>query len=218
MSWCREVDWGSAPDWVAAIAALIAAVLTGIALIVAARSYRDSTRDAHEAQARLVYSTVDAVTTYQTGELIDGGERTVLVDFVASSDTTTGSAVVTALMPAISITVSVKNNSSEVIAHATIRLISRVLDDENDLGCSFAAITPGTEEITTLILENHWYPGLPTVGSEILFRDSGGSWWTRQGADPVIELKGHSPNENWVRNWDTSGERRLLAVLGWPTD
>lgn len=205
-SFLSEVGAGSWPDWAAAIG-------TTAAFLVAALAYRQSIFLRKESQARLVYAKITHIADFAPGETVDplpndaqigNGSTALLYQHDASGITTP-----IAVKPAIQVTLKVHNGSDELISPIKIQMVDlgsrRVLDDTCIV--TNGPVEPGTDYIVAFTIENNHYPGSPSIGVKILFRDATGRWWSRYQADPVEEV--HDDPENYTY---TPTERKLMAA------
>ena len=58
IAWCRVVDYGSLPQWLALIVGAVVAGFTIFGILTARRAYLDDVRTRTFAQARLIYGKI----------------------------------------------------------------------------------------------------------------------------------------------------------------
>jgi hypothetical protein len=188
------IIWGSWPDWVTA-------TFTSLAFVVAAVSYARSVKVRREAQARLVYSKLIAVSHHGPNALLEllpnsalmgvsgGGTELVLP---AAPDQKT---MERTLVPATQLTAVIHNGSSELIGPAKLQVVNV---GDNTLYDNFAAVVdaidPDSEFVVVFTFPNPHFPGEPALGTTVIFRDASGSWWRRHRSEPIESA--HDDPEN----------------------
>jgi len=200
------IGLGSWPDWVGAVG-------TSMAFGVAALAYRQSVLLRKESQARLVYCKISHTAEFAEGEVLEPLPNGARIGNASSAisydvDPLLGAHAVT-VRPAIQATVKVHNGSGELISPIKIQMVDlglgRVIEDTCIL--TSGPVEPGTDYVVAFTLENPHYPGSPSLGAKLLFRDASGRWWRRYLMEPVEEV--HSDPENATY---TPSERRRFAV------
>lgn len=205
LDWCRDVDYGSLPQWLTLVLAVILGYFSILGVRTATQSYKIS-RDAYVedvrtkkfAQARLVYGEVvkvtDAKTSGTTYVVSTTDQDAELTQFLGTDGDTPigveiarmqGTFSVTPAAPVKIFVVSVHNDSIELISkvRATLR------DGGTEIAGSVKSgrfIPPGKTVQKVLIVPAEMAPAAATV--EVTFRDATGLFWRRDGAEPVAEV------------------------------
>lgn len=188
-----EISAGSWPDWIGAIG-------TSLAFLVAAGSYMQSVRLRRESQARLVYSKIVQTQYFGTGAefgLLPNkasiGNEAAGVQFVQPSQF--NEAHYRALMPVIQMTVVIHNGSKELIGPVKVQIVNLGRKQlYEDTSIIFSPIEPDSEKRVSFVIPNEDYPGEPSLGSTVLFRDASGRWWRRHHVEPIEAV--HDDPEN----------------------
>lgn len=204
VEWCRDVDYGTLPQWLA----LVIGLFTIFGIVTAWRSYAKGVNDTHVAQARLCYAVVqkrglwvvndrpndldgvpyvDKTSRDQIEEVVypDGSESDLVVDDVEY------------------IVFMVRNNSEEIISDVVVELLD---DDDQSLAAEtgFATIDPGREQQLAFLVDhdpkNKTIPHWSETSVRIRFDDSAGTRWERTNARPVTEVTADRPGR-WKRAW-----------------
>lgn len=193
MHLCRDVDWGSAPQWVSAVAALLAVALSGIGVFVATRTFKRSVRDAHVAQARRIH-TVHSEQRVNAGQIVDAkegyAEQGVLSDRVDRTNRDLGFNTVA---HAQVVKVTVHNNSDEIISNVAVQVRTKTVDwYPPNAGYVIQAVVPGTTYVVDFVTLDQSTDGfigqVLTFQVDITFTDSVGNHWRRTDAQPVEEI------------------------------
>lgn len=188
-------------DPMAAWLAWIAAVTSSATFIVIAATFWKDVRIRRESQARLVYSRRTDLHLHATGEAFEllPANHILSVDFgyrierlpAAMDSMSFGRAPV----PILRVSVVTHNGSDELIGPVRVQLVDvgrgRVFDEFSAL---IETIEPHTDAAVQFTWPNPDHPGLPGLGSTVIFRDASGRWWRRHLAEP-IELV-HADPEN----------------------
>jgi hypothetical protein len=152
------VTWGTWPQWVSAI-------VSSLAFLVAALSYRRSVRHRTEEQARLVYSRIRHIRFHDVGAtfdvLPDGATQGVSSGGVAlERPTTSGPAINRALVPLIEVVAVVRNMSKELIGPVKLQVVDGGAGKIYDRFCSINnAVEPESEWVVVLVPAESWYHG-----------------------------------------------------------
>lgn len=200
---CRGFDYGNVPQWVALGVGIVFGVFTVIGVRTSQSSYK-ITRDAFVqdvantkvAQARLVYAEVTGnkkfsgaeARSFQTAKPnLTLGDDSIRVEQTANS-VGRESVVIHADGRVLRILdVKIHNNSSEPISLARVELswegTTYLSSYPNE---SFGTIGPGKEVAGIFVFDNDTY----APDATLFFRDSSGTFWVRQGAEPVQSLNG----------------------------
>lgn len=166
-----RIDWGTVPDWIAAIG-------TVAAFLVAAVAYAGSVWLSREAQARQVSMSQIHVSVIEAGTPLGKQEMAVLgVPVTIAQYQSTG------LIPQIrvaKIELTVVNNSDEVMGPISIEFAetgsrSFLKNAEGEID----RIQPHQESPVTVVIPDSWHPMYPPLHVRMVFRDSAGRWWQR---------------------------------------
>ena len=202
------LDWGSIPDWVSAIATVLALCGAGVTIWFAARAVRISREannitlaayqadltDRRERQARFVYALNEVPQTHHAGEVIQrfpphltgAAETGVFVDGSFRS-LNGGKTEQTVAADMLSTTVTVHNRSEEIVASWMVSLYDRSTGAPvggTGVGDQSAAVLPGETRIVHIdVLAHEGYH--PHIGPVVDFRDSSGRLWRRRGSEPI---------------------------------
>lgn len=200
------LDLGSWPEWIAAVAALLA--LAGAALsvyfayraVVASREANKLTRDAfaadvqvrREAQARFVYSTTLVLGQITPGEPVYTDGDVSFPGGLARSDGRTGWV---GEGTGLTVKITLHNGSAELIGPFSIGVYDYESGETANGNMRMSRrdpLLPGETYSTSF--------GVPTgharghlLRGDIIFRDSSGTIWRRRGAEPIEEHKGDQP-------------------------
>jgi len=198
------VTLGSWPDWIAAIG-------TTLAFLIAAVTYFRSSRSAIEAQARLVYATLDTVDFLAAGEtfsMLDGGATMGFGEGFAMQPSARGVMPRTvALEPVMRVSVRLRNGSAEVIGPAKVQLWNigrKFLLDR--VAANTGPIEPHSDLVISIVVANPDHPAMPSVRPVLIYRDSSARWWKRDGFEPIERI--HDDPHNMA---ETSAQRASRA-------
>lgn len=202
MQLCRDVDWGTAPQWVTAVIALAALCVSTVGIVTATRSYKRSVKDTHEAQARRVHTVhrEESVTSGQVALVREGfAEPGVISHRVDSSDKAFGFNTVA---HAEIVHVTVHNNSDEIISNVAVRVRTDSVDwYPANAGYVIQALVPGAEYAISFVTLDRGNNGLSRqvlrFDIAITFTDSVGNHWTRTNAQPVEEVTENPFHAPW---------------------
>lgn len=192
MNVLAEVGAGSWPDWVAAVG-------TTLAFGVAAQSYRHSVLLRRESQARLVYAKINHIEYHPAGAVLEplpNGARVGNGSFAVSLvPQPNGDLATVAVQPLFQATLKIHNGSTELIGPVKVQLVdtglSKIFEESSIL---YSSVEPTSDFVVTFTIANPHYPGEPSVGVTLLFRDASGRWWRRHLTDPVEAV--HDDPEN----------------------
>lgn len=184
-----------------------------MAFLVAALAYRQSVRLRKESQARLVYSKITHNLEVAPGGVLDPLPNDARIgnasNAVAYIPDASGKTTPIAAMPAIQVTVKVHNGSTELISPIKVQIVDlglrRVIDDTCIV--TGGPVEPGSDYVVAFTLENVHYPGSPSLGAKLLFRDASGRWWSRYLLEPVEEVHADPENSRY-----TPAEREMFAA------
>ena len=178
--WWSNADFGSVPEWVAALG-------TSAAFLVAAWAYLMDARRRREAQARLVYAEVRHVSYVGRGEefpVLAHGERMGLPGVGAEGLPTgrkdeDGHSLFVALAPQCIHGVAIVNASDEIVDQVTVR--HYFINEKDMLPVDGIAGTakPRSDRLVEYYLPNPPHPAQRVYRMDLLFRDSRGHWWLR---------------------------------------
>lgn len=213
---CGDLSLGSLAEWVTAVIALVAAVAAVVALILSGKAngharnaaaaavesskltdkaYRDDVRVRDEAQARLVYSTLDAghsvilAGTELPEPLVSGAELVPLPDMVYVHGNGQGARYVSE--NARTVVVGVHNRSMEIISSIRVALFNA--SDKREIGHApgWIVLLPNESRKLEFLVpfgDTYYLP-------DIAFRDSTGKYWSRRGFDPIAPLRDERRNQ-----------------------
>lgn len=200
IEWCRDVDWGTAPQWVTAAIALLALLVSAIGIGTTVRAYRASVKNTREAQARLVYGQLVRASFYKKGRNAIEVQREVgtaslqygirLFDDDMNLITQTEEA-------RAYFTLGVVNNSKEIIGEVLIGVVDGASGKPEGPARTFVdAVDPEARyEYTIGVIDTRWF-GSYSLIPWVEFVDSGGTKWRRVGTRPISRVK---PNRPWRR-------------------
>lgn len=184
-----------------------------MAFLVAALAYRQSVLLRKESQARLVYAKITNITEFYEGETLEplpndariGNGSTAVAYFPDAS----GGLSPVAVRPGLQVTVKVHNGSAELISPIKLQIVDLGLQSviEDTSIVTSGPVEPGSDYVVCFTLENTHYPGSPSLGAKLLFRDASGRWWGRYLLNPVEEV--HDDPENYTF---TAAERAGFAA------
>lgn len=196
VDWCRDVDYGSLPQWLALIVGAVVAGFTIFGILTARKSYVEDVRHREFAQARLVYSellesrvadTAGSTTvlplTDPTPTIIQFREEDVLP---AEIEPRVGgrSQGFTANMPVRIYKIMVHNDSDELISMVVTRMESNSVTIDS-LSRGGRIVGPHSTLETFFIIPKDDGGDEPKIG--VRFTDSTGVRWSRTGGDPVVK-------------------------------
>lgn len=184
-----------------------------MAFLVAALAYRQSVHLRKESQARLVYAKITHITEFMQGETLDPlpngariGNGSTAVAYLPDAS---GGSTPIATRPGLQATVKVHNGSAELISPIKVQIVDLGLNKIIDDTCIVTGgpVEPGSDYVVSFTVANSHYPGSPSIGAKLLFRDASGRWWSRYLMDPVEEV--HNDPENFTY---TAAERAGFAA------
>jgi len=176
--WWQAFNWGSVPDWVAAIG-------TVGALGLAAFGYVWSVMDGRKAQARKVVIGEADIALYEAGQPFFLHQGASIVGIEVNEDEKTGGWGKSP-RPAIIATMTIANNSDEAVGPMVFEVVSG-LDQALIDGAAerIVRIPPGSAHTVKFMLEHRWGPTAAHIQGRIVFRDAAGRWWQRFENEPV---------------------------------
>ena len=193
IDWCRDVDYGSLPQWLALIVGAVVAGFTIFGILTARRAYLDDVRTRTFAQARLIYGEIvedlhigSGVT--QLVSVTDPKARIVqLPDEGQPMPVSHGTRYqgptlsLTANMDARVFLVRVTNNSEELISKVDISL----KDEDGMIGGQVADVLLAPKSMVEWVVaipeDREFKPKEATV----TFTDATGGGWIRRGGEPL---------------------------------
>ena len=193
MHFCRDVDWGTAPQWATVIVAAIVGGVSIWGIITARGSYKSSVKDKHEAQARLVYPRLVSVDFVdkgtpimnigEGGSLQGSGHSPMLDDNNEPVKTTQEERVYFCL--------GVVNNSKELVGDIRLHVVDRATGKDHESAWTWTdVVDPETSyEYSVILVNKEWLDRSYSLTSKVTFRDSGGTYWSRVGSDPIVEIE-----------------------------
>jgi hypothetical protein len=172
-----------------------------MAFLVAALAYRQSILLGKKSQARLVYAKITDITEFEEGDTLEPlpnsarvGNGSTAVAYVPDDS---GGLSPVAVRPGLQLTVKVHNGSAELISPIKLQLVDlglrSVIEDTSIV--TSGPVEPGADYVVCFTIENSHYPGSPSLGAKLLFRDASGRWWSRYLLNPVEEV--HDDPENY---------------------
>lgn len=196
MNWCRDIDYGNLPQWLALIVGGVVAGYTIMGIRTARRSYRDDVRTREYAQARLVYAEIVRDQFLFPEEKIafsvkDAFGHRLIEDMSAVQDDwhydveDYGSTLVIKTgvesYPRATL-LRVRNLSDELVSRVRVHLETSdgVLHGFHEMD-EPSLLRPGSDLHFVLITASRD----ASVEARVSFRDSSGQWWVREGAEPV---------------------------------
>lgn len=201
-----SLDWGSVPEWVAAVAAVLAVVFAAISVFLTTRAVRSS-REANqvalaaykadmkqrrEAQARFVSSTAVILGQITPGQPVYTDGDVVFPGGIAEHDHN-GNWIGRANGLVVKITLH--NGSDELIGPFSIGVYDYELDETTANSTRVSSrdpLLPGESYSTSIGVATEHGRGHLLRG-DIVFRDSSGEVWRRRGAEPIEELEDQPP-------------------------
>ncbi len=212
LDWCRDIDYGSLPQWLALLVGAVVAGFTIFGILTARSAYVDDVRVREYAQARLVYAEVMARKNFKKEEASGGMMRGFNADAgptvihfadeklgrvleVSPSNRGKDSLYVDAngKSSAQIIHVRIWNNSEELVSRVVVGL--KVTTEQGETGFGTEThdskiLAPcGVLDIAFVVHEAVY--GVDSV--TVQFRDSSGIFWKRRGSEPVQQT-GDSPD------------------------
>ena len=186
VEWCRDVDWGTAPQWATVVVAVLVGAFSIWGIITARGSYKKSVKDTHEAQARLVYARLVKVDFIKKGASIYDTPGGTIVGMRILDDH--GDVIMETEQDRAYFTLGVVNMSKELIGRVWIDIVDSGTKQPNDLVQTFVDVVDpeGTYEYTMGVPDT--WSGSYSLTPRVRFRDSGGANWVRIGSDPVDEV------------------------------
>lgn len=167
-----QTDWGSVPDWIAAIG-------TVAAFLVAAAAYAGSVWLSREAQARQVSMSELQISVIEAGTPL-GSEMPMTILGVPVTVPRHQPEGPIPHMRVAKMKLSVVNNSDEVMGPVSIEFAqtaarSFLKNAEGDID----RIQPHQKSSITVVIPDSWHPIHPPLRVRMVFRDSAGRWWQR---------------------------------------
>lgn len=178
----NRVDFGSAPEWVAAI-------LTSVALLIAAFSYRSENVRRRTQQARLVYGSLIYSSQTEAGSLVEtgpGGVRlvTYALNGLKPAKDEIGNDALKSDVDMLGVRIRVHNESDELVGPVLAILSGAGVELALPALAAFI-VHPHASTDAHIVCEWTNAPHDARVGYEIAFRDSSGNWWTRYENYPI---------------------------------
>ncbi|MDN4476617.1 hypothetical protein QQX09_12190 [Demequina sp. SYSU T00192] len=181
--WWDATDFGDLPGWVAA-------VLTGLALVIAAQSYARDVKRRREAQARLVYATETFNARHEPGPVRvvpPGGRVRGNADYSVDKGAA-GRENLRVRETVLRVDIEIHNRSDELIGPVLFQGPTVAMPP---VGWAIVSqvIEPG-ESVTLVFLRRPFNPAeMPPVDVTIAYRDSSGRWWRRVGTEPIEMIR-----------------------------
>lgn len=167
-----QIDWGTVPDWVAAVG-------TVLAFVVAAAAYAGSIWLSRKAQARQVSMSQLQVEVVNAGEPLGNEMPMAILGVPIKFDRFQAHGPITQLRAA-KLSLTVVNNSNEVMGPVSIEFARTgeraFLADAHTV---IERIQPHQESSTIVVIPDRWHPIHPPLHARMVFRDSAGRWWQR---------------------------------------
>lgn len=205
-----KIGPGSWPDWVAAIG-------TSLAFLIAARSYRKSVKDAHEAQARLVYSYVATLEPLQKGDVAMIRSGVIVSPKYGLGEVALderGKPVLNVATDVVALRVGVRNGSRELIGPVNIRVLDMDRGERiEELSLLLPFVNPESVVKRTFYFAKPIDPGRGALGVSIAFKDSSSNWWSREQREPVQNARWDPANES-DSEYLAEAARRGFHVMG----
>ncbi len=210
-SWCRDVDYGNLPQWLALIVGGAVAYFTIDGIWTAKKSYRDDVRTREYAQARLLHAAIDRSDPVTSAEIYLPEPAALIYSVKDHShglllnETSTILKVPNGIVVQI-IYFNVFNNSDEIITvlrlarFETKALQTDVTSDRRIPGAALGAKNSRQWAIVT----DHEDLTSGYHDAELIFQDSAGEVWRRVGSRPVEKFKPTGPE------WDLTDPKMPL--------
>jgi hypothetical protein len=196
--WCRDVDWGTAPQWATVVIAFLALCVSTVGIGTAVSSYRASVRNTREAQARLVYGRLGSVKFYSKGQ-----DAIKVLQETGTSTLQPGIRLFDKNMDRIKyteearayFTLRIVNKSKEIIGDVEMGVVeSSNKKPERWVRTFTDAVDPeDSHEYMVGVIDERWF-GSYSLTPWVEFIDSGGTKWRRIGTEPVKQVK---PDRFW---------------------
>lgn len=202
----NTIGAGTWPTW-------ISAVFTSLAAVTAALTYWRSVNVRREAQARLIYTTVEGYRDFAPGdifEVLPNGATmgTIAAGAIIDSSSATGAGRLRATEYVLQVEVAVHNRSNELIGPFKIQLVDTGLKRIYEtFSLSADAIAPESDMVISFVFSNNHHPGQPGIRATLIFRDASGAWWRRHASELVERV--HNDPENTA---PTKAERAQHAA------
>lgn len=216
--WCRDVDYGTLPQWLTLLLGIFAGVLTYMGVRTAQRSletsqvsYTTDVRNREFAQARLVYGELVANERLAkgTGKRIATQTRADVVQFLSNaqdrSKTDSNGILVAPRFPA-SANPSQSGMGTYFGADEDCRVyLIRVHNDSDELisevtatlrerangsGGSIGGVLIPPRSVVERFIVLPEDDAFDVKAVDIKFRDATGLWWSREGPSPVVRIEG----------------------------
>lgn len=202
-------QWDSWRNWLATIGGIVA-------LLIAALTYQRNVRNKREEQARLVYSETTQIGRFGPGTEMDAmvGGATRGAGEGITSGTNPGTYKVGGV-PVLRVTVTVNNESSEVIGPVLIGLVDPMRGTRYlHARIEESSIKPKASAVYELMVIplDEWSSAAPTV----LFRDAGNNWWRRISYEPIEHV--HDDPSNFPWNSPNRGPSARKSGKVWAVD
>ena len=180
-----ELDWGNVPGWTSA-------GVTSIAAAVAAVTFWRNERVRRQAQARLVYATVDRLQRFRDEEMIPGAEDLLMQGYLTPTSGASGRDWPDGYIADgdwARAEVKVHNLSDELVSRWGVVLRDVQAGDVYGLADHVHghAVPGGVTTRVYLFPLEEWVPGDAEV--TLYFRDASGQWWERHETDPIRKAR-----------------------------
>ncbi|OIU88668.1 hypothetical protein [Microbacterium sp. AR7-10] len=166
------IEWGTVPDWVAAIG-------TVLAFVVAAVAYAGSVWLSREAQARQVSMSQLQIDVVEAGTSLGLAQPMVLIGVPVDLSQPMPEGLVPGVRVA-RLKLTVVNNSDEVMGPVSLEFAALgARSFLRDAHGEIDRIQPHETATIRVVIPDHWYPMHPPLQVRMVFRDSAGRWWQR---------------------------------------
>lgn len=204
LNWCRDVDYGNLPQWIALIIGGVVAGFTIFGILTARKAYVEDVRTREYAQARLIYAEAKSDYWMSDGEehvtVVKGMPDFVLVrhfeydeydlddERVGEIRESNGRVIVRAKPGYLLrvVVVVIHNNSEELISLVNARFNFNYETDPRLAWVYFPVIAPRSKAYGVIVSDNRESARTALM---LTFQDSTGNRWRRYEARPVTKTR-----------------------------
>lgn len=182
--WTREIDWGNAPSWIAALTALTVAVFTIVNVQTARKAYVRGVQTDEVATARLVWSVVTQSGTLEGGDFIPKLKGVDSYQTSSAQVTTVPGDVTRVNQRSVYVVLEITNNSNEPIGDVDTIVYEFSGRPAVELSNKLTVLGPNCTQSTFHMCPARQGYIWSQMHSSVRFHDSAGLVWRRTDTAP----------------------------------
>lgn len=189
-----------------------------VALVIAVSTYLRNSKAKREAQARLVYSKIEIINTFDKDKeflpTAPGGISTSTGAATYSSNRL-GGFLWNSVIPVYQAKVLVCNKSEELIGPVKVQMVNSGNGKTwETFSIIIGTIEPNSNSEVEFVWENEVFPNRFGLQPTIIFRDSNSSWWRRMGSEPIEKVH-NDPENSRPTPWEREISAKRAQAIGW---